>query len=75
MADTIVVDLPMLEAFLDEPRNLVGGSLRRLVAEVAISPEIVAAIHAGEFGVFGRIVGPGDASAALFAFERGVSGE
>lgn len=63
------IDLPALKAFLEQPLHLRSGRLKTLVAKVAVCPEIVAALLAGEPGLVGGVVGPDDLRAALLALE------
>lgn len=65
MADTIEVDLTtalkrLLHDGLQAPHHRIVG----LIAEVAISPEIRAALLAGDFGSFDSIVRPDESRAA-----------
>jgi hypothetical protein len=58
MADTIEVDLATLKRILHDGLGLRLNGLQGCVPEVSISPEIRAALLAGDFGGVDSIVGP-----------------
>jgi len=60
MADTIEVDLATLKRILQDGLDAGLHTLNGCVPEISISPEILAAIRAGEFGGIDGIVGPSE---------------
>ena len=60
MADTIWVDLATLKRVLQNGLDPGFHTLNGCVPEISISPEILAAIRAGEFGAVDSIIGPSE---------------
>lgn len=60
MADSIEVDLSKLERVLQQGREAGLHTLDGCVLEISISPEMLAALRAGNFGAVGSVVGPSE---------------
>ncbi|MGA3303939.1 MAG: hypothetical protein ABSC72_11720 [Methylovirgula sp.] len=67
MADTIEIDLASLKGFSEERRDFLPHTLQGCVLEISISPKILAALRAIEFGTVDGIVGPSELGATSLA--------
>jgi hypothetical protein len=67
MADKIEIDLATLKRILQDGLDPGFNTLHGCVLEISISPEILAAIRAREFGAVDSVVGPSELSPATLA--------
>jgi hypothetical protein len=67
MKDTIEIDLATLKHVLKHGLDPGFNTLQGCVPEISISPEILAALRAGDFGAVGSVVGPSELGPATLA--------
>ena len=67
MADTIETDLPTLKYVLHHGLGLRLNGLDSCVPEIRISPEVYAALLAGDFSGIGSVIAPTELCPAVLA--------